>query len=568
MNLFRFFWILLAAIIAFNTYLFFDVWDLPSTSWRVSQTAMAVEYMSKGGPLLAYEMPYFGPPWKMPLEFPLFQWSALFLVKAFNMSVEHAGKVAAFGYLLLTLIPYGFILRRLNVRPLFWGLFFSIFLSIPLVMTHSRIILIETSTVFFGSLFLSSALAYAQDRTRKFLILTILLGCVAALSKITTFIGFAIAAVFMLAIYATDLNSLWKEIKEIIIRKYGLLIAILVYYLVIFFLGTGKIIDDRSLLIALLLMALPFFASATYLLFFRKTSPITRLIVESSKLCIPPMLCMLIWLRFTGSVWKQTPFLDFFTGFWETIRWNFGFVMQRLDPVILKQLFWERPTENLFYHPVIYLGIFLGPLLVKEYRKHFLVSFTLSSLVILIFINLHQYHYYYTLENSVFLCAAVGFSLYALITSGKWKAWLGGVLALAIVGTGNFQIKQLTAEAVANFDWKIVSFAKEIENRTDPKDVLFIFGEWANPGIPYLTHRRSVMDNRKSKLTDEAVTLTMENLSKSEYRFGALVICAHELANTAENAKRMEFFQTAAVPAIDSGACKVYLKKTSVGQRT
>lgn len=53
--------------------------DQPLTGmfyFRETQTALSDYWMTQGGPKLIYETPVTGFPYKIPFEFPLFQWLA------------------------------------------------------------------------------------------------------------------------------------------------------------------------------------------------------------------------------------------------------------------------------------------------------------------------------------------------------------------------------------------------------------------------------------------------------------------------------------------------------------
>src|SRR5262245_10384506 len=83
--------------------------------FRQAQTAIAVDYLVKGGPWIAYETPVFGPPWSIPFEFPLYQWITALVVIVFRISVEQAGRAVSAGFFYASLIPGYLLLRRLDL---------------------------------------------------------------------------------------------------------------------------------------------------------------------------------------------------------------------------------------------------------------------------------------------------------------------------------------------------------------------------------------------------------------------------------------------------------------------
>ncbi len=63
---------------------------------RTTQTAFGIKSLTQNGmnPFTA-EMPVFGPPWKVPFEFPMFQWFAAVLVRTQLFTVDQAGRIVA-----------------------------------------------------------------------------------------------------------------------------------------------------------------------------------------------------------------------------------------------------------------------------------------------------------------------------------------------------------------------------------------------------------------------------------------------------------------------------------------
>jgi len=64
-------------------------------AFRQSQTTIMIrEYMQHGMWQLS-PLPVFGPPWQVPMEFPLFQWTAALAARILDMSPQIAGRVTA-----------------------------------------------------------------------------------------------------------------------------------------------------------------------------------------------------------------------------------------------------------------------------------------------------------------------------------------------------------------------------------------------------------------------------------------------------------------------------------------
>ena len=58
--------------------------------FRQVQTALSAFWVIQDGFRLDYLTPIFGPPWSIPMEFPIYQWSIAALVGLTQMPLEQA----------------------------------------------------------------------------------------------------------------------------------------------------------------------------------------------------------------------------------------------------------------------------------------------------------------------------------------------------------------------------------------------------------------------------------------------------------------------------------------------
>ena len=68
---------------------------LDQHGFRQTQTAISVWRLLEGGPWLAYETPVLGPPWSIPLEFPLYQWVVAFAVRLIGGPLDQTGRAVS-----------------------------------------------------------------------------------------------------------------------------------------------------------------------------------------------------------------------------------------------------------------------------------------------------------------------------------------------------------------------------------------------------------------------------------------------------------------------------------------
>lgn len=83
-----------------------------SYDFRQAQTAWGVRSLTRGSlnPLDA-EVPVLGPPWKLPFEFPLYQWLAAIVGRVLALNELTAARLAAIGFFLLTLLLLHVLVR-------------------------------------------------------------------------------------------------------------------------------------------------------------------------------------------------------------------------------------------------------------------------------------------------------------------------------------------------------------------------------------------------------------------------------------------------------------------------
>src|SRR5438128_2021587 len=95
-------------------------WDHTITDlhdFRQTQTAICTYYMAREPFKLAYEMPVLGPPWSIPLEFPIYEWVVASILKAFHTNLDQTGRFVSVAFYLLTLLPAWMLLGSLKVAP-------------------------------------------------------------------------------------------------------------------------------------------------------------------------------------------------------------------------------------------------------------------------------------------------------------------------------------------------------------------------------------------------------------------------------------------------------------------
>ncbi len=181
------------------------VWSLPKgahigdgNAFRQFQTALTTRYLVRDGFRIDYETPVLGPPWSIPMEFPLYQYTVAALIRLTGMQLEPAGRIVSMAYFWAALPALWLLLGMWGVARETRLLTLALLLSSPIYLFYGRHFMIETTALCLGVWFLWSFLQTLTTSRIGFGLLASLLGVAAGLAKITTFVVFALAAALIM----------------------------------------------------------------------------------------------------------------------------------------------------------------------------------------------------------------------------------------------------------------------------------------------------------------------------------------------------------------------------------
>jgi hypothetical protein len=156
-------------------------------SFRQTQTAISAFYMAQNPSMfLDYITPVLGPPWKIPMELPLYQWIVARWHNLTGMPLDPSGKLISIAAWLLCLAPVFAIGRFLRLPPEVLALTAAIALASPLYLFWGAAFLMETTGLLFALLMVAFDLRARMDGKFAWLALAVLFGSVAAMLKATT----------------------------------------------------------------------------------------------------------------------------------------------------------------------------------------------------------------------------------------------------------------------------------------------------------------------------------------------------------------------------------------------
>ena len=132
----------------------FDAPLVGAHEFRQTQTAITVQTMLEAPgfdfPVLDYETPLFGPPWRVPFEFPTYQLTAATLGRLMpGLSVDMACRIAALGWFYLSAaLLFGLVRRQVTLA--FATVSLGLYLWSPFAIHWSRAAMIDYCTVALG----------------------------------------------------------------------------------------------------------------------------------------------------------------------------------------------------------------------------------------------------------------------------------------------------------------------------------------------------------------------------------------------------------------------------------
>jgi len=438
--------ILLAALLIHAITVFRTGWEHPVTelqSLRQSLTATNTYWLKQGRPFFSCETPVFGHPWSIPLEFPIYQLLVAQTSTLFNQHLDQSGRLINIMFYLLTFIPLFLILKNLGIS--FEGRLITLclFLASPLYLYWSRTFMIESTALFFSTLYLSLVLSYTKSKKYLYIITASIIGTIGILTKATTFVLFFIPAGYFM----------WLDWKK----------------------NEGLSFDWRVI------------RKKTLLFFF---------------LVIIPVVSVLLWINHSDTLKSEGDYTIWLSS--DLARWSSGTFSQRFSPftwkVITTRALYDilGPNKHLAlpFWIVMFLIFFLYFKQIKNKMTLFIFIIAYFSAFFLL-TNAHVIHSYYQYANTIFFIIAVGLFLHALLSIKKKKLpeYLAVLLVVVFITSGIYGYYNRYSKFHKKMPFhskQILKISKFIKKVTKPDEVIAIHSTWNHIEISYYSQRRSV----------------------------------------------------------------------------
>ena len=182
--------------LALHAVLVFYNWKqgfLPGHEFRQTQTALSIAFIEQDHDYsLAYPTPLFGPPWSVPMEFPLYQWSAAWIGQTTGWSVPVSARTVSLLCFYLCLPALGLLLKDFGFGAAARWSGLSLVLCTPIYIFYTRAVLIESMALMFTLWFVLAFSRMCRHRSWGWLAVAAVAATAASLVKVTSMMAWCI----------------------------------------------------------------------------------------------------------------------------------------------------------------------------------------------------------------------------------------------------------------------------------------------------------------------------------------------------------------------------------------
>lgn len=481
---------------------------LDEFGFRQTQTAISTFYTIKDGFKINYITPVLGAPWSIPLEFPLFQWLVATIVMVFKTPLDQTGRFLNLLFFYLSLIPLYSILGLWLKKRHYKLIILSLILLNPTYLFWSRTFMIESLALFLSILFGWLVIKSLECQKKPvYFILAIAIGCLAALTKITTFIALGPALVFIFGYIWYKENE--NRFSTAVLKKY---------------------FSYGSLLFGV------------------------------------PLLAAIGWNHYADSVKSLNPLANGFITSKDLTTWNFGTIKQKIswstwlqifdNSAIVPRLFGKTTYGNYIMPNLLIFFVFVLYFL-KKYRTRLILAFAFFLAGPLIFTNLYFIHNYYFYANSFFLSIFLGFFMISILEKEKriFKISAAVIILPFFLLSLQHEYKIVHSFYQLGTDISLSAPIEFVSKNTNTNDIILIYGLSWDPSFSYYSQRKAIMDIGSLSLSDPKIKKSMDNLESE--KIAAMVIS--EEKDEAFIEERTRALHLSSIPDFDDGKTKIYL---------
>ena len=400
--------------------------------FRQLQTALSTHWVKQSGFRLDYETPIFGPPWSIPLEFPIYQWVVAGLSSGLGTGLEPTARGVSLGFFFATLPAVYCLAGLFKLLPSRRLLVVATVLASPTYLFYGRSFMIETTALCFSAWFLYTITRAVRDESWLFTILATAFSILAGLAKVTTFVVFLVPAALLTW---THWRHRW----------------------------TNRLQNPSALKRA-----------TAYAL-------------------APVLLGALVanwWVGYGDELKNINPFAGFLMSS-EIFTWNWGPWAQRTSAEVWSENYRNITGFVLGVAPMAVL-FFCAALVEPFYRRIAAWCVLFFFCGPLLFINLYYRHDYYYCANALFLLGGAGFLLVGIWDCARVPVPAKWMVLLLVIGGQFGQFFNSYGEYLRRESPTPPGIATVVRELVPPEDVVVIYGWDWNALLPYYSQRRVI----------------------------------------------------------------------------
>jgi hypothetical protein len=472
--------------------------------FRQTQTALIAYYIDKENNFsVDYSVPILGKPWVLPLEFPLYEWSVVWLSRATALPQHEAARAISLACFYLTLPALYLLLGQLGLdraRRLF---VLACTLLCPVYIFYARAVLIDPMALMFSVWFLAAFTRLLREQRWPWLPVVVLCGTAAGLIK--SLVWF----VWVLPAFAYGAWRLWRDWRQGRLRSAGLTAMW----------GLGAM--------------------------------------------IVPIALALWWSRYTDAIKAVHSSAYVFTSY-NLARDNYGTfsLSVRLDPGTWRSLLdcWRQSLLPPWSFALIIVS---GLILLPAWRRRIAGATGIFLAAQLLIPLAYAYQDYYFYAANLFAVAAVAFVFLGLLDTRPPRAAAAILLLLPLAAfLATYRADYGKLQAVRSNGGSPLT--ELLRNLTDPDEVLVAAGHDWSPIIPYYTQRRALMIRRDMDKVPGYLERAFGDLRDEQV--AALLLTGDQRANTALLALAERLLGIDPRPALDYEETTVYLHRDIIAE--
>jgi hypothetical protein len=267
-----------------------------------------------------------------------------------------------------------------------------------------------------------------------------------------------------------------------------------------------------------------------------RTSSVTlRSILRLVLIFSVPFLVEILWVRYTDDVKSRNAYGSELTSA-SMHEWVFGTLVQRMNPNLLKAIFWNRLICRDTMGPLGLLPL-AGALIGAERRVRIILfaNLALFLLPVLIFINLQWRHDYYQTECAVFLISAISIAISAWLPKFGFPLLVPSITILFVIF--NFFIfyhtySRYLSKSLNSANTDVLAISDVVRRYTPSDSAIAVYGLDLTSSIPYYAQRKALVaakdeykESRKTQYKSYLSAWREPERYLGGLRLGAIVFC-------------------------------------------